>query len=105
MVEEVSAKNDKTTCQKEPKPCATVAHYPLRTLKNTLDNVPNKEERIVGLPNTPEEFQRLPSFLQYQYWYHKPDVHRMLRNHGLEDLESAKRTRTPQIKKLNNISN
>ena len=93
MVEEVGAKNDQTTCQKEPKPCATVAHYPLRTRKNTLDNAPNKEERIVGLPQTPAEFQRLPPFLQNHYWYHKPGVQRMLRNHGLEDLESAKKDR------------
>ena len=61
MVKEVGAKNDQTTCQKEPKPCATVAHYPVRTLKNTLDKVPFKEERIVGLPQTPEAFQLLPT--------------------------------------------
>ena len=54
-------------------------------------NVPNKEERIVGLPQTSGEFQRLPPFLQDHYWYHKPGVQRMLRNHGLEDLNIAKK--------------
>ena len=61
------------------------------TLKNTLDSVQDKEERIVGLPKTPEEFQRLPTFLQDHYWHHKPGVQRMLRNHGLEDLDIAKK--------------
>ena len=60
------------------------------SLKNTLDNVLNKEDRIVGLPNTPEEFQKLPSVLQYHYWYNKPNVQQILRRAGLEDLESAK---------------
>ena len=66
-------------------------HYPLGTLKSTVDSVQNKEERIVGLRQTPEEFQRLPPFLQNHYWYHKPGVQRMLRNHSLEDLQSAKK--------------
>ena len=38
MVKEVGVKNDQTMCQKEPSPCSTVRHYPLRTLKNTLNN-------------------------------------------------------------------
>ena len=38
MVEKVGAKNDLTMCQKKPSPCATAAHYPLRNLKNTLNN-------------------------------------------------------------------
>ena len=38
MVGEAGAKNDLTMCQKKPSPCATVAHYPLRNLKNTLNN-------------------------------------------------------------------
>ena len=91
MVEEVGLKSEQTMYQKGGSPCRTMRHYPLTTLKNTLDSVKDKEERIVGLPQTPEEFQRLPSFLQNQYWYHKPDVQRMLRNHGLEDLQSAKK--------------
>ena len=89
MVEEVGAKNDQTTCQKEPKPCATVAHYPLRTLKNTLDNVPNKEERIVGVPQTPDEFRKLPSAVQENYYYWKPNVRKMLEKAGFNSLKEA----------------
>ena len=90
MVEEVGVKNDQTMCQKDPSPCSTVRHYPLTTLKNTLDSGSNKKERIVGLPKTPEEFEKLPSVLQYHYWYNKPNVQQMLRRAGLKDLESAK---------------
>ena len=43
MVEEVGAKNDLTMCQKTPSPYATVAHYPLRTLKNTLNTNDDNE--------------------------------------------------------------
>ena len=43
MVEKVGAKNDQTMCQKKPSPCATVAHYPLRTHKNTLNNNDDNE--------------------------------------------------------------
>ena len=91
MVEKVGLKSEQTMYQKGGSPCRTVRHYPLTTLKNTLDSVQDKEERIVGLPKTPEEFQRLAPFLQDRYWYHKPDVQRMLRNHGLEDLDIAKK--------------
>ena len=45
----------------------------------------------MGLPQTPAEFQRLAPFLQDHYWDHKPGVQRMLRNHGLEDLNIAKK--------------
>ena len=93
MVEEVSLKREQTMYQKGGSPCRTVRHYLAGALKKNLDRVQNKEERIVGLPQMPEEFHRLPSFLQNQYWFHKPDVQRMLRNHGLEDLESAKKDR------------
>ncbi len=91
IVEEVSLKSEQTMYQTRGSPCRTVRHYPSTTLKNTLDHGSNKKERIVGLPKTPEEFQRLPPFLQDHYWYLKPGVQRMLRNHGLEDLDIAKK--------------
>ena len=43
MVEKVGARNDLTMCQKKPSPCATTAHYPLRNLKNTLNNNDDNE--------------------------------------------------------------
>ena len=57
------------------------------TLKNTLDHVSNKKERIVGLPQTPEEFQKLPSVLRDHYWYHKPDVQQLLRQFSFTTLK------------------
>ena len=89
IVEEVGLKSEQTMYQKGALPCRTVRHYPLRTLKNTLDKMPNKEDRIVGLPNTPEEFQKLPSVLRYHYWYNKPDVQRMLKRFGFTDYSQA----------------
>ena len=91
MVEEVSLKREQTMYQKGGSPCRTVRHYLAGALKKNLDRVQNKEERIVGLPKTPEEFQCLPPFLHNHYWYHKTGVQRMLRNHSLEDLQSAKK--------------
>ena len=91
IVEEAGLKSEQTMYQKGGSPCRTVRHYPLTTLKNTLDHVSNKKDRIVGVPKTPEEFQRIPPFLQDHYWYHKPDLQRMLRNHGLENLDIAKK--------------
>ena len=78
MVEEVSLKSEQTMYQKGGSPCRTMRHYPLTTLKNTLDSVQDKEERIVGLPQTPEEFQKLPSAVQENYYYWKPNVRKML---------------------------
>ena len=66
--------------------CATVAHYPQGTPMNPLDSVSKKEERIVGSPNTPEKFQKLPSVLRYHHCYNKPDVQRMLKRFSFTDL-------------------
>ena len=87
IVEEVGLKSEQTMYQKGGSPCRTVRHYPLTTLKNTLDHGSNKKERIVGLPKTPEEFQKLPSVLRDHYWYHKPDVQQMLRQSGITSLK------------------
>ena len=91
MVEKVGAKNDQTTCQKERKPCATVAHYPLRTLNKPLKENSKKITRNSGLPQSVEEFLELPPVLQENYWYHKPEIQRMLRRNGYEDLRSARK--------------
>ena len=89
MVEEVSLKSEQTMYQKGGSPCRTVRHYPLTTLKNTLDSVKDKEESIVGLPQTPEEFQKLPSAVQENYYYWKPNVRKMLEKAGFNSLREA----------------
>ena len=89
MVEEVSLKSEQTMYQKGGSPCRTVRHYPLTTLKNTLDSVKDKEESIVGLPQTPEEFQKLPSAVQENYYYWKPNVRKMLEKAGVNSLREA----------------
>ena len=92
MVEEVSLKREQTMYQKGGSPCRTVRHYLAGALKKNLDRVQNKEERIVGLPKTPEEFQKLPSVLRDHYWYHKPDVQQMLRQFGFTTLKEIEET-------------
>ena len=92
MVEEVSLKSEQTMYQKGGSPCRTERHYPLTTLKNNLASGANKEEVIVGLPKTPEEFQKLPSVLRDHYWYHKPDVQQMLRQFGFTTLKEIEET-------------
>ena len=89
MVEEVGLKSEQTMYQKGGSPCRTVRHYPLTTLKNTLDSVKDKEESIVGLPQTPEEFQKLPSAVQENYYYWKPNVRKMLEKAGFNSLREA----------------
>jgi DNA-binding transcriptional MocR family regulator len=91
MVKEVSVKNDQTMCQKEPSPCSTVRHYPLRTLKKPLNENSKKIRRNSGLPQSVEEFRELPPFLQEHYWYHKPEIQRLLRRSGYDDLTSARK--------------
>ena len=93
MVKEVGVKNDQTMCQKEPSPCSTVRHYPLRTLNKPLKKNSKKVNRDSKLPNSIEQFQALPSCLQELYWYHKPEIQRMLRRNGCDDLTSARKTR------------
>ena len=93
MVEKVGAKNDLTMCQKKPSPCATAAHYPLRNLKNPLKGNSETIRKNSKWPRSIEEFQALPSCLQELYWYHKPEIQRMLRRNGCDDLTSARKTR------------
>ena len=90
LVEEVVAKNDLTMCQKTPSPCATVAHYPLRTLEKPLKENSKKIRKNSGLPQSVGEFRELPPFLQEHYWFHNPEIQRMLRRNGYEDLPSAR---------------
>ena len=90
MVEKVGAKNDLTMCQKTPSPCATVAHYPLRTLEKPLKENSKKIRKNSGLPQSVGEFRELPPFLQEHYWFHNPEIQRMLRRNGYEDLPSAR---------------
>ena len=90
MVEKVGAKNNQTTRQKDRKPCATLADYPLRTLNKPLKENSKKITRNSGLPQSVEEFRELPPFLQEHYWFHKPEMQRMLRRNGYEDLSSAR---------------
>ena len=89
IVEEVGLKSEQTMYQKGGSPCRTVRHYPLTTLKNTLDHGSNKKERIVGLPQTPDEFQKLPSAVQENYYYWKPNVQKMLEKAGFNSLKEA----------------
>ena len=89
IVEEVDLKSEQTMYQKGALPCRTVRHYPLTTLKNTLDHGSNKKERIVGLPQTPDEFQKLPSAVQENYYYWKPNVQKMLEKAGFNSLKEA----------------
>ena len=89
MVEEVGLKSEQTMYQKGGSPCRTVRHYPLTTLKNTLDHGSNKKEQIVGLPQTPDEFQKLPSAVQENYYYWKPNVRKMLEKAGFNSLREA----------------
>ncbi len=89
MVEEVGLKSEQTMYQKGGSPCRTVRHYPLTTLKNTLDHGSNKKERIVSLPQTPDEFQKLPSAVQENYYYWKANVRKMLEKAGFNSLKEA----------------
>ena len=51
------AKNDQTTRQKERKPCATVAHYPLRTLNKPLKENSKKLQEIQDCRRASRSFE------------------------------------------------
>ena len=91
MVEEVGLKSEQTMYQKGGSPCRTVRHYPLGTLKNTLDSASNNQREIIAFPKTPAEFQKLPRVLKEHYWYHKPDVQRMLRRYGFSSFKEIEK--------------
>jgi DNA-binding transcriptional MocR family regulator len=91
MVEEVGLKSEQTMYQKGGSPCRTVRHHPLRTLNKPLKENSKKIRRNSRLPESVEEFRELPPLLQEHYWFHKPEMQRMLRHAGCSDLASARK--------------
>ena len=81
------AKNSSSKYQRDASPEVTGNHYPLkRSLKEPLSNYSVSKNQTTRLPETLEEFLKLPAILRKHYWFHKPDVRGMLHRAGIADL-------------------
>ncbi len=72
------AKNVSAKYQRDTSPEVTGSHYPLtRSPKEPLSNYSTAKNQTTKLPETLEEFVKLPAILREHYWFHKPDVRGM----------------------------